>query len=517
MINYLKNLNRLKKYIYHNKLVFKKKNDSRNIILLEKFDYYPSIIPISHFIERLEKKFNASTTIYEVELTSSLRKKFRSIADRYFPYSFNKIYSSFGCNNKVSNKHNSNIDPQAKLILEKLLKIIKTKKDILEIKIDNLNIGDLIYDSYLRNNKKPTIEIQSKEFKNFLLNFLNLFFYWKNYFNNNAKKIKAVVVSHDVYHFALPIRFCCNLKIPCYSVGPGRIYLFSSDKIRKKTGYEEFPEIFKNLNEEIKKKGLVEAEKTIKKKFSGELTFDILVNKFKKKNKLPEIINNLKNKQNILIATHCFTDAVHAYGESVFEDYYEWLTFLGTKSEEQNYKWLLKPHPAQYKENLEFLKYFEKKFKNFILVPNDISHFDYLEKIFAVVTVYGSVGHEFPLFNIPVINASINNPHSAYNFNYHAKNKKQFENLINNLKNLKVNEIEVKNKIYEYYYLNYLRDFYFFDDQLKVLNEAGKEYSKPKIFEFWLKEYSKEKHEAINHILDKFIDEKVHRLYDNEK
>ena len=56
-----------------------------------------------------------------------------------------------------------------------------------------------------------------------------------------------------------------------------------------------------------------------------------MINKFGKKTEIPNNLKNLQNKKNIL-ATHCFTDAVHAYGESIFPDY-EWLMFLGKKSE----------------------------------------------------------------------------------------------------------------------------------------------------------------------------------------
>ena len=47
---------------------------------------------------------------------------------------------------------------------------IKTKKDILDIKINNVELGDLIYDTYLKFKKKPTILID-KDFYTFLNDF----------------------------------------------------------------------------------------------------------------------------------------------------------------------------------------------------------------------------------------------------------------------------------------------------------------------------------------------------------
>ena len=87
-------------------------------------------------------------------------------------------------------------------------------------------------------------------------------------------------------------------------------------------------------------------------------------------------ISSLKDKNNILVATHCFTDAVHAYGETIFPDFYEWLMFLGYKSEKTKFKWLLKPHPAQAERNYDFLKFFENKFENFIKSQKFVNEVD---------------------------------------------------------------------------------------------------------------------------------------------
>ena len=114
---------------------------------------------------------------------------------------------------------------------------------------------------------------------------------------------------------------------------------------------------------------------------------------------------------------------------------------------------------------------------------------------------------------VSFINASINNPHSAYNFNFHAKNINEYEKLIDDIEKLKINSKEHKHKIFEYYYLNYLRDYYFFDNHLEILNSLGIRYSQTDIFDSWINEYSQNKKQDIDANLDKFIDEKKHRLY----
>ena len=53
----IKNIIYINKYINHNKKFLNFSNPvSNNIILVDQFNYCPSIIPISHFVERLKKK-----------------------------------------------------------------------------------------------------------------------------------------------------------------------------------------------------------------------------------------------------------------------------------------------------------------------------------------------------------------------------------------------------------------------------------------------------------------------------
>ena len=54
----------------------------------------------------------------------------------------------------------------------------------------------------------------------------------------------------------------------------------------------------------------------------------------------------------VLIASHCFTDAVHIHGKNIFTDYYDWIKFLGKISEKLDYNWTIKIHPNEYDNNI---------------------------------------------------------------------------------------------------------------------------------------------------------------------
>ena len=68
----------------------------------------------------------------------------------------------------------------------------------------------------------------------------------------------------------------------------------------------------------------------------------------------------------ILIAAHCFNDAVHVYGNNLFPDFYEWLKFLGEFSlkHKNKYDWYIKIHPAHYDANIDKFNFFENRITN---------------------------------------------------------------------------------------------------------------------------------------------------------
>ena len=146
-----------------------------------------------------------------------------------------------------------------------------------------------------------------------------------------------------------------------------------------------------------------------------------------------------------MVATHDFNDAIHIYGKNLFCDFHDWLVYLGEFSLNKNFEWLIKFHPADYDGNLGKAEKIISKYNNFKILDKFVTHNKLIESgIDCVLTVYGSIGHEYPLMNIPVINAG-NNPHFGYNFNFNPKTISQYRNLLNNIEKIRVNQNEKKN------------------------------------------------------------------------
>ena len=96
------------------------------------------------------------------------------------------IYKSFNVNKFIYPKFDKKIKSLVDKIYLKKLKNIKNKKDLERIEINNIWIGDIFYDSFLKKFNLTTIDINSNSFKIYFKEFLYIFYFWQNYF----KKIK---------------------------------------------------------------------------------------------------------------------------------------------------------------------------------------------------------------------------------------------------------------------------------------------------------------------------------------
>ena len=488
-------------------LFFNKYANSENIILIEIFDHPPSQISYSYFSNVLSK-------LNKAKIVSVFPKRVKLknyLYNLLFPFSPFAIQKSYGSTKIVNPKYNKKISLN---IIQK----IKTKKDILKIELNKIHIGDLIYDEYLVKYKKSTVDLKSNHLRDHFTESFNLFYFWYDYITKN--KVKGLILSHSVYCVGIPGRIANYFEIPVYNVSATGTYYLNKDNFLKMSNFDYSKKKFLRLNKSTKNKMILNSKKEIFKRFKGIKDIKQLNDRkvsqsiFGSINKNKRILND-NSKFKILIATHCFQDAVHVYGNYLFEDFFEWVNYLGVQSNKfKNYEWYLKSHPAIFERNKETLMYFTKKFPNLTLLPRNVTHNQLIyEGIGAVFTVYGSVGHEYPLFGIPVVNASNHGPHDTYEFNFYAKNLKDYLNLIKNLPNLKVNKEKIKKQVYEYFAMRYLTEYNIY----KNYNSNPKKYldniANSSMYNIWLKEFSSIHHKKILKDYEIFINKKEFKMF----
>jgi hypothetical protein len=499
------------KFKKNNKFFFKNKlnRNSDKIVLVEYNSIHASIISYSYLSNVIANKYNANIFSYKDQVKKNIIRVILWKVLVLFNLGAVSIYRSFGVKNFLYPDISFKKEKIYKKKSYQILKKIKNKEEILNLKIYNVYVGDLIYDSYLMYYKKPTININDNNFINFFLYSLINFFFWYDFFKNN--KVVGVITSHSVYTLAMPARIAISKNINAFQSTPEAIYRLSKNRLYGWVEFKRYKKEFSKLTRKIKIRSLVLAKKRLEERFSGVVSADVRGSSksaYTKNEYEPILKKNKKIK--ILIATHCFFDNPHPYGLNFFSDFYDWLLFLGNLSEKkENYDFYIKLHPDYLKGTKKIIDDFLLKYNKIKLIDSKHSHHQIIkEGIDFALTTWGSIGHEYPYFDILVINASINNPHINFNFNLTPKNLSSYKKILSNLEALKRKKNINKNQLLEFYAMHYvLKKDWLFTDLKKtafVLGGYNKLFT-TNIYQEWLKEINIIRHNEIIYKLKIFL------------
>jgi len=522
---YIKN-NLVNKFIKHNKKIFNKKTSNlknkKGIFLLEFNGWQGVQIANSYLINSIQNIQNHNIVAFEsFKIFEKKKGVFLDNLKWYLGSNLKiknfGIYSSFGVDKFIGENAYKKFENKAFKITEKFFKKKITKKMVENFFINNIWIGDLIYDSYLKKYRCYTIDTKSKNFKLFFKECVEIFLYWENFFKQN--KIKGISVTHSVYTNAIPLRIALKNNINAFVCVDNK--LFKIDKktcsFRDKTNgidyqYKCLRKVFNKLTINEKKKGLLLGKLFLKKILTGKQKYFYFQNQNKIKKK--KYFFNKNGKKKIVIFMHSLLDSPHVFGNFIFPDFYEWYKYLSKISYKTDYDWYIKPHP-NYPEEEQLIRNLIKNDKNIKLLDSKANNLDLVKQgLSYALTVFGSCAAELSYLGVKVINAHLHNPHIKYKFSYSAKNLLDYENKILNFKKMKLNFD--KKELYEYHFMN---NYYFHNEYIfeKISNLYKQKNKKPviysnELFKYWLNNFSIEKHKKICNVFKIFLKSKDYFL-----
>ena len=515
-----------------NKTFFSVKNKNNKIILIEYNNYRSTHLCQALLSNFLKKKFFGKIVAYYnytfmvTPLRISYVQKFKWQLSCFLGLGINGIYSSFGVDRFIRPETNNRYSYKAKIEAKNFFKKNPNNSRLVNYKIKNILIGDLLYDTYLKTKLVPTINIKDKKFNIFFIEFLELFFYWEDYFKKND--VTSTIGVHSCYSFGIPLRISIYNKIPSYVINSRGVMMIDKNIPTMYGSYKIYNKNFIKFFKKNKSKCLKIAKVNLDLRLGGRSGIDVgLFNRqkssfLKKVNKSKVLKTNSKIK--ILICTHDFLDSIHVNGKNFFPDFNLWISYLGELSniKSKEYDFYIKNHPLQGNKYERWQTYTEifvdrliKKYPKIKKIPNETSHKQIIsEGIRFVLTVYGSVGIEYAALGIPVINASINNPHINYNFNINPSSLKDYKMTLNNLANIKL-KIK-KDEIYECYFMKHFfhDENWLFDNYAKFLNKVNgfQNIHTNKFYEYWNDHFDKKDVNKSYSRIEKFINNGGYRM-----
>lgn len=498
------------RFIQHNKRVFAHatgRHEEGPIVLFELNAMHSAHIAYSYLANVLATENNAQIKAYVPKAHADQWEKLFFAARKLLGLEALGVYQSFGTTDFITIEISDSQREKARGLFAEVVEQLHDKWAIEALTIHGVWVGDLIYDTYLMRFKKPTIDKASTEFQRFLLESVELFIFWEDYLDSHD--VRAINVSHCVYNLAMPLRLAVERNIPVFQSNATHVYRMSKRNYFAYNDFFCFRERFAALPEEVKRVGIAEAQRRIERRFAGEVGVDMAYSTKSAygASRHARLLRESPRKK-ILIATHCFFDSPHSYGNNIFPDFYEWLDFLGKMTEVTDYDWYIKTHPDYLPGTKEIIDGFVAKYPKFTLLPADASHHQIIaEGIDVALTVYGTIAFEYAALGIPVINNSLNNPHIAYSFNLHSKDVEDYRRLLLGLDTLDF-KID-KQQVYEYYFMRFMyntEDLFFdsYDATIEGLGGYSAQFT-PAVYERWLDEWSPGKHQSIISALQTYI------------
>lgn len=355
------------------------------------------------------------------------------------------IYSNIKNNNKVNKKTNE------------IFNALTSVEEILNIKVSDFIIGDLIYDTILRRENMDTITKIDDVVKTYIRIAVEAYYSIEEYFLKY--NVSQVILSHSVYiQYGILARMAIGKGIRTLVIPMSGLYFckeLSVTDYRQTKSHMKYPNIFSKLQEQDKRRKL--AAKCIGERLLGIKDASVsymLKSAYSGKEIGDGLVRN--DKENLLIMLHCFFDSPHIYNSMVFRDFREWIEITLSNIDYDRYNVVVKPHPNGVKANDYIIVHLKSKYCKAHFLDKDVSNKELLrEKFTAVFTVYGTVAHEFAYKGYKVITCG-DNPHSAYDFTYECKSIDEYIYVIKNLDDITTNPS--KEKIEEFFYMHYLYD-----------------------------------------------------------
>ena len=222
----------LRRFIAHNERVFPVSEHAERrkpVVLLELNAMHSAHIAYSYLA-------NVLATNNQAKINAYVQKPHRGLLQRVL-FKFRKAtgqndfgaYKSFGTTAFTEMTLSPNQQARARKLFEGVFGRLTTKSDIEALTINDVWVGDLVYDSFLMTYRKPTIDKDSPEFRRSLHESIEIFVFWEDYLIQHD--VRAINVSHCVYTLAIPLRIAVQRNIPVFQANATYIYRLRSSNL----------------------------------------------------------------------------------------------------------------------------------------------------------------------------------------------------------------------------------------------------------------------------------------------
>lgn len=315
---------------------------------------------------------------------------------------------------------------------------VRNKNDLLTLTVQDCNIGICIYDHVLARNSIPTLKTIKPKIRLQILMEIGYFFYFRGIVKKND--IKLIIIGDNVYRYGLLFDIARVNHIEC--IAPVNLNAYSMHKYEVDSDFKIHSrrpslEILDRLN-----KADIDdyVDDYFKKRLSASIEQHDVLRAYSDDKKIytrEDLVSDYgldPEKPIVAVMSHIFSDAPHAYPDTLYDDYYEWMVstieFL-KKNNDVNF--IVKEHPSAplYNEEGVLKSLLSDLGCSHLLLHESVHTLSILNECDTVVTCGGTIGVEFIYMGKRVLLAA-KPPYSGFGVTTDPDSKKEYENILEN-------------------------------------------------------------------------------------
>lgn len=364
---------------------------------------------------------------------------------------------------------------------------VRNKNDLLSLSAHNCYIGTCIYDHILARNSIPTLRDIGPKIRLQILMEIGYFFYFKRIVRSN--NIKLILIGDNVYRYGLLFEIARINHIEC--IAPVNLNAYSMHKYETESDFKIHSRkpstgildrlCVADINEYV--------DDYFKKRLSASIEQHDVLRAYSDDKKIynrEELVLRYgldPDKPIVAVMAHIFCDAPHAYPDTLYDDYYEWMTStIKSLKKNNNVNFIVKEHPSSplYKEEGILKSLLSKLGCEHLLLEESVHTLSILNECDTVVTCGGTIGVEFIYMGKRVLLAA-KPPYSGFGVTTDPDSKNEYESILENdliePYVMSANGHEVANKIIYH-------DFVLLDNYSQDLELGGQRYYRGRDFDY---------------------------------
>jgi hypothetical protein len=435
--------------------------DPKKIAIQAPTDYYYLAL-YAQLISQLQQKDNYHVTaigpiIYfpkaKLDLLYPIRILYAIINFHFLKRKWMRLYKAIGIN-QFFNMDSLALHKRPRLFFSayKIWRGLKSKRDLLNLSINGIYCGDLIYDNYLRFMVKPTVSINS-------LNLLMEIYDGICVIESTEKTAKEnrflnYFASYSTYiHHGIPIRVFLKHDICIYTSASlqQKFKKLSAADYLHTVSHKDYYQTFKTLDNQPEK--IAMCLKLLDDRFKGVIDTATSYMKKSPYQKSADAEGTLGTKFDGIMFLHDFYDSPHAYSSMLFVDFYEWVKHTLDLIVKHNLNIGVKPHPNQTENSRRDIVRLKEQYPSLQWIdPHTSNHKIINSGITFGISIHGTILHELAYHGINPVCAG-DNPHTSYGFVHYPKTIADYDKMIVNFSSLEL-PLDYREQVASFYYMH---------------------------------------------------------------